>query len=89
MREPEAKGPRGLKSAGTLLYNIAPGEGEIKDIVGHDWTKEGISTTDYNVSATPAYGINVNERKFNIQDVWKAGEGVWPVLDMEYNGEKK
>ena len=83
------KGTSGLEERGNIAYNIAPGEGEIKDIVGHDWTKEGISTTDYNVSARPAYGINVNERKFNIQDVWKAGEGVWPVLDMEYNGEKK
>lgn len=80
------KGTSGLEERGNIAYNIAPGEGEIKNIVGRDWTKEGISTTDYNVSATPAYGISVNEREFNILNLWKDGEGVWPVLDMENNG---
>lgn len=80
------KGTSGLEEKRGIVYNTAPGEGEILSIVGRSWTKEGISTTDYNVSATPAYGINVNERKFNILDVWKVGDGRWPVLDMENNG---
>lgn len=80
------KGTSELEEKNGIVYNTTPGEGEIKKIVGRDWTKEGISTTDYNVSATPAYGINVDERKFNILNVWKAGDGRWPVLDMENNG---
>ena len=78
------KGTSGLEIS-TVVYNTAPREGEIKSILEGRSTFD-ISTTDYNVSATPAYGINVNERKFNIRDVWKAGDGRWPVLDMENNG---
>lgn len=80
------KGTSGLEESGNIVYNTTPGEGEIKNIAGRSWPKEGISTTDYNVSATPAYGISVNEREFNILNLWKDGDGVWPVLDMENNG---
>lgn len=45
-----------------------------------------ISTTLYNATATPAYGISVSSRNMEMSDVWNTSDPTWPSLDMEYNG---
>ena len=83
----EGAGTSGLEEdTGIIDYNTAPGEGEIWTIItGRDWYLPGISTTIYDASATPAYGISVSERNCS-SDIWQSDDGVWPVLDMEDNG---
>ena len=81
------KGTSGLEErVGDIAYNTAPGDSEIWNIItSSDWIFPGISTTFYDASATPAYGINVSERNYN-SDVWLRDDRCWPVLDMENNG---
>lgn len=46
-----------------------------------------ISTTLYNATATPAYGISVSSWSMEMSDVWNTSDPTWPSLDMEYNGK--
>lgn len=83
------KGTSGLEeSVGDIAYNTAPLKGEIKEIVADSWWGYSFYTTVYDTSATPAYGISVDERVFD-HSVWNAGEDLWPAPNMEWNGEKK
>lgn len=72
-----------------IAYNTAPEDSEIRYIIaGAGWGISGISTTVYDASATPAYGISVSERSYT-HNVWNAGDGYWPMLDMEDNGDQR
>ena len=82
-------GTSGLEeSVGDIAYNTAPLKGEIKEIVADSWWGYSFYTTVYDTSATPAYGISVDERVFD-HSVWNAGEDLWPAPNMEWNGENK
>lgn len=79
-------GTSGLADNGnSIAYNTAPKDREIGQVISGSWFLYGISTTIYEASATPAYGINVNERDFG-SDIWETDDGRWPMLDMEDNG---
>ena len=80
-------GTSGLADNGSsIAYNTAPGSGKIWSIIASSWSISDIFTTIYDASATPAYGISVSEKIFSSLDVWQSGDGYWPMLDMEDNG---
>lgn len=81
-------GTSGLADNGSsIVYNTAPGSGKIWRIIAGSWRISDIFTTIYDVSATPAYGISVSERSF-YYSVWQSGDGYWPSLNMEDNGDQ-
>ena len=83
------KGTSGLEAKEhNIAYNMAPLKGEIKETVADSWWGYDFSTTIYDASATPAYGISVVERVFD-RSVWNNGEDLWPAPNMEWNGENK
>lgn len=83
-------GTSGLADNGSsIVYNTAPGSGKIWRIIAGSWRISDIFTTIYDVSATPAYGISVGERYYSGYGVWNAGDGYWPMLDMENNGNQQ
>ena len=80
-------GTSGLEAAsGDIVYNRSPGEGEIENVIVVSITHCYISTTLYDASATPAYGIRVSSRRMRLDDIWNATDPTWPALNMEYNG---
>lgn len=80
-------GTSGLEAAsGSIAYNESPGEGEIRNVIVVSITQFYISTTLYDASATPAYGISVSSQNISLDNVWLATDPIWPALDMEYNG---
>ncbi len=82
-------GTSGLADNGSsIVYNTAPGSGKIWSIIASSWSISDIFTTIYDASATPAYGISVSEKIFSSLDVWQSGDGYWPMLDMEDNGDQ-
>lgn len=82
-------GTSGLADNGSsIAYNTAPGSGKIWSIIASSWSISDIFTTIYDASATPAYGISVSEKIFSSLDVWQSGDGYWPMLDMEDNGDQ-
>lgn len=82
-------GTSGLADDGSsIVYNTVPGSGKIWRIIAGSWRISDIFTTIYDASATPAYGISVSEKIFSSYGVWQSGDGYWPMLDMEYNGDQ-
>ena len=82
-------GTSGLAASGSYIaYNTAPVESEIAGTISNGWRQGNIFTTIYDASATPAYGISVSERYFSGLGVWQSGDGYWPMLDMEDNGDQ-
>lgn len=80
-------GTSGLEAAsGSIAYNESPGEGEIRNVIVVSITQFYISTTLYDASATPAYGISVSRRSIDLNWLWNATDPIWPALDMEYGG---
>ena len=69
-----------------IVYNEKPGQGEIAGVMTGTGQRTIISTTLYNATATPAYGISVSSRNMEMSDVWNTSDPTWPSLDMEYNG---
>lgn len=82
-------GTSGVTDAVIIVYDESPGEGKIQATVGQ---REiiAISTTLYNPTATPAYGIRVSRRNLNVHNVWNTTNPIWiwPALDMEDNGSE-
>ena len=69
-----------------IVYNEKPGQGEIVRVMTGSGQGAIISTTLYNATATPAYGISVSSRNMSMLNVWNTSDPTWPSLDMEYNG---
>ena len=79
-------GTSGLEATTMIVYNEKPGQGEIAGVMTRIGQEPIISTTLYNATATPAYGISVSSRNMEMSDVWNTSAPTWPSLDMEYNG---
>ena len=80
-------GTSGLEAAsGDIVYNRSPGEGEIRNVIVRSGINYPVSTTLYDASATPAYGISVSSRWMRLDAIWLATDPTWPALDMEHNG---
>ena len=69
-----------------IVYNEKPGQGEIVGVMAGTGQGAIISTTLYNATATPAYGISVSSRNIKMSDVWNTSDPTWPSLDMKENG---
>lgn len=79
-------GTSGLEATTMIVYNEKPGQGEIVGVMAGTGQGAIISTTLYNATATPAYGISVSSRNMAMPNVWNTSDPTWPSLDMEYNG---
>lgn len=79
-------GTSGLEATNMIVYNEKPGQGEIVGIMTRDGQGAIISTTLYNATATPAYGISVSSRIMEMPNVWNTSDPTWPSLDMKENG---
>ena len=80
-------GTSGFETATTMIvYNEKPGQGEIVAVIIGSGQEPIISTTLYNATATPAYGISVSSRSIKMSDVWNTSDPTWPSLDMKENG---
>ena len=78
----------GLEADSNIIaYNGLPGEGEIENVIVFGSAQPLMSTTLYDASATPAYGISVSSRKMPLNRLWNATNPTWPALNMEYNGQ--
>lgn len=80
-------GTSGLEATNMIVYNEKPGQGEIVGVIIGSGQEPIISTTLYNATATPAYGISVSSWSMEMSDVWNTSDPTWPSLDMEYNGK--
>ncbi|WP_291599556.1 hypothetical protein [Bacteroides sp.] len=81
-------GTSGFETATTMIvYNKKPGQGEIVAVIIGSGQEPIISTTLYNATATPAYGISVSSRSIKMSDVWNTSDPTWPSLDMKENGQ--
>lgn len=80
-------GTSGLKAvSNSIVYNEKPGQGEIETVIEANLLSFSISTTLYNTTATPAYGINVIKSEMTFNNVWNPTDPIWPALNMEENG---
>lgn len=80
-------GTSGLEAATIpIVYNEKPGQGEIVEVMTRIGQEPIISTTLYNATATPAYGISVSSRSIKMSDVWNTSDPTWPSPDMKENG---
>lgn len=80
-------GTSGLEAATTrIVYNEKPGQGEIVRVIIGNRQGTTISTTLYNATATPAYGISVSSRNMAMLNVWNTSDPTWPSPDMKENG---
>lgn len=80
-------GTSGLEAATIpIVYNEKPGQGEIAGVITWNGQELIISTTLYNATATPAYGISVSSRNIKMSDVWNTSDPTWPSPDMKENG---
>ncbi|SHI54359.1 fimbrillin family protein [Bacteroides stercorirosoris] len=80
-------GTSGLEAAsGDIVYNRSPGEREIRNVIVQSGINYPVSTTLYDASATPAYGISVSGWRMHLDNIWLTTDPTWPALDMEYNG---
>lgn len=80
-------GTSGLETATIpIVYNEKPGQGEIVGVMAGTGQGAIISTTLYNATATPAYGISVSSRDIKMSDVWNTSDPTWPSPDMKENG---
>lgn len=80
-------GTSGLEATNMIVYNEKPGQGEIVGVMAGTGQGAIISTTLYNATATPAYGISVSSWSMEMPYVWNTSDPTWPSLDMEYNGK--
>lgn len=81
-------GTSGLEAVTTMIvYNEKPGQGEIVGVMAGTGQGTTISTTLYNATATPAYGISVSSGDMEMLYVWNTSDPTWPSLDMKYNGK--
>ena len=79
-------GTSGLEAATMIVYNEKPGQGEIVGVMAGTGQGAIISTTLYNATATPAYGISVSSRNIKMSDV----EHQRPHLALaRYEGERR
>lgn len=79
-------GTSGLEATNMIVYNEKPGQGEIMGVIIGNGQGAIISTTLYNATATPAYGISVSSRNMEMSDVWNTSDPTWPSPDMKENG---
>lgn len=80
-------GTSGLEAVTTMIvYNEKPGQGEIAGVMTGTGQGTTISTTLYNATATPAYGISVSSRDMEMHNVWNTSDPTWPSPDMKENG---
>lgn len=80
-------GTSGLEAVTNMIvYNEKPGQGEIVGVMAGTGQGTTISTTLYNATATPAYGISVSSRIMEMPNVWNTSDPTWPSLDMKENG---
>ena len=69
-------------SSSVADYNEKPGQGEIVRVIIGNRPGTTISTTLYNATATPAYGISVSSRNMAMLNVCNTCVRTWPSPDM-------